>query len=328
MNRIKFVPGHIVCAMGLCLAAMAGHAVAAEGISPLQPGATTGNAAGALPPPGLYLITDVAYEAGKLKNEQGKTARTPAGQRIKAANVSSVAALTWVPGWEVLGARYAAAIAQPYKWARTRVSDEAGSHVVSSSGMVNTAITPAILSWDLGGGYHLGTGLTLYADNGKFRYAYDASARRNVKSSTAIGNDYWTAEPSLALTYLTDGWNITVNNLLDVNTTNKTTKYRSGMTYYLDMTVAKHIDNVTLGLLGNYTKQITDDKINGKSVSAIPGFYGEGNKMEHVLAGPLLAYNFGGFSINARMLFSLRAKNDADVSFFHLGFSMPLMHFH
>ncbi|WP_095834342.1 SphA family protein [Brenneria goodwinii] len=327
MTQIKAISRHMVRAMALYLSVTAGHAIAAEGISPLQPGATTGNAAGALPPPGWYLMADVASEGGKLKNEQGKTARTPTGQRIKASNVSSVVALTWVPGWEVLGASYAAAIAQPYKWARTRVSDENGSDVVRSSGMVNTAITPAILSWNLGGGYYLGTGLTLYADNGKFCYDYDASARRNVKASTAIGNDYWTVEPSLALTYLADGWNITVNNLLDVNTTNKTTDYRSGMTYYLDMTVAKSINNFTLGLIGNYTRQITDDKINGKTVPAVPGFYGEGNKMEHVLAGPLLAYDFGAFSINARMLFSLRAKNDADVSFLHLGFSMPLINF-
>lgn len=325
---MNLITKHSMRALALCFSALAGHAIAAEGISPLQPGATTGNAAGALPPPGLYLMTDVAYEKGKLKNERGETARTPTGQRIKASNVSSVAALVWVPGWEVLGARYAAAVAQPYKWARTRIGDEYGSNVVSSSGLVNTSITPAILSWDLGGGYHLGTGLTVYADNGKFRYAYDAPAGRHVKSSTAIGNDYWTLEPNLALTYLADGWNITVNNLLDINTTNKTTQYRSGMTYYLDMTVAKRINNYTLGFIGNYTKQITDDKIDGKKVSAVPGFYGEGNKAEHVLAGPLLAYDFGAFSINARMLFSLRAKNDADVSFFHLGFSMPLMQFH
>ncbi|QTF09036.1 hypothetical protein HC231_14810 [Brenneria izadpanahii] len=328
MTHIKPMSRRVMGAAALYLSVMGGHAIAAEGISPLQPGATTGNAAGALPPPGLYLMADVASEGGKLKDERGKTARTPAGQRIKASNISSVAALTWVPGWEALGARYAAAIAQPYKWSRTRISDENGSDVVRSSGMVNTAITPVILSWSLGGGYYLGTGLTLYADNGKFRYAYDATAGRNVKSSTAIGNDYWTVEPSLALTYLADGWNITINNLLDVNTTNKTTDYRSGMTYYLDMTAARRIDNFTLGLIGNYTRQITDDKINGETVSAVPGFYGEGNKMEHVLAGPLLAYDFGAFSVNARMLFSLRAKNDADVSFLHLGFSMPLINFH
>ncbi|WP_315707829.1 SphA family protein [Brenneria uluponensis] len=320
----KSVSEYMIYSVMLYISAITGYASAAEGISPLQPGATTGNAAGVLPPPGLYLMMDTDYEGGKLKNGQGKTARTPAGQSIKASNVSSVMALVWVPGWEMLGARYAVAVAQPYKWARTRISGADSSSIVSSSGMVNTAITPAILSWNLGGGYYLGSGLTLYTGNGKFRYTYDASTGRNVKASTSIGNDYWTVEPNLALTYLADDWNITFNNILDINTTNKTTDYRSGITYYLDVTVAKNINNFTVGLIGNYTKQITDDKLGGKTVSAISGFYGEGNRMEHVLVGPLLAYDFGSFSVNARILLSLRAKNDADVSFFHLGFSMPI----
>jgi hypothetical protein len=315
--------------LALYLAAIAGItitncSIAAEGISPLQPGATTGNPAGALPPPGLYLMLDANYEGGKLKNERGKTARTPGGQTIKASNVSSVAALTWVPGWEILGARYAVAIAQPYKWANTRISGADGTDSVNSNGMVNTTIAPAILSWDLGSGYYLGTGLAVIANNGKFRYAYDPLAGRNIKASTAISNNYWTFEPNLALTYLSDGWNVTFNNVLDINTKNKTTDYRSGMTYYLDMTVAKRVDDFTVGLLSNYTKQISNDKVKGETVLTTPGFYGEGNRMEHLLTGPMLAYDFGSFSTNSRILLSLRAKNDADVSFFHIGFSMPI----
>ncbi|WP_192458208.1 SphA family protein [Musicola keenii] len=310
--------------MALTLGMLAGTAGAAEGISPLQPGATTGTAAGALPPPGVYLMADIADERGWVKNGRGDTAVTPGGQRIKAANVSAVMALSWVTDWQVLGARYAMAVAQPYKWARTKTYSADGDASIRSNGLVNTAITPVILSWSLGGGYFLGTGLTLYADNGMFRYTYDASAGRNVKSATTIGNDYWTIEPNVALTYLSNGWSVTFNNILDVNTENKTTHYQSGMTYYLDMTVAKKINNFTVGVVGNYTHQITDDEINGRTVDAVEGLYGRGNRAEHVLAGPLLAYDFGSFALSARVLRSLRAKNDADVSFIHVGFSMPI----
>src|SRR5471030_769552 len=87
----------------------------AEGVSPLLPGATTGNPAGVLPPDGLYFSMDAEYEYGHVVDGSGDTARTPGGEKIKEKNSSAVASLLWVPGWEVLGARYGAAIAQPYK---------------------------------------------------------------------------------------------------------------------------------------------------------------------------------------------------------------------
>nr|WP_321238308.1 transporter [uncultured Tolumonas sp.] len=297
---------------------------AAEGISPLQPGATTGTPAGALPPAGLYFMADTDYENGKLKNNEGNTALTPDGKQIKASNVSAVVALTWVTDKELFGARYAAAIAQPYKWANTEFTTSSGTSTVDSQGMVNTAITPVILSWDLKNGYFISTGLTVFADNGDFSADYDATAGRNVKNATTIGNDYWTFEPSFAVTHMGKQWAVTFNNMLDYNTTNHTTDYRSGMTYYLDASATRHIDKFTVGLIGNYTKQITDDEVNGVSVAAVDGLFGTGNRSEHVLAGPLLGYDFGSFSLISRLLVSLRAKNDADVSFVHLGVSVPL----
>jgi hypothetical protein len=313
-----------VCLMLASAALVNRPAMAAEGISPLQPGATTGVPAGALPPAGFYLMMDTDYEGGKVQNDNGDTAVTPAGQTIKASNISAVMALTWVTDQEIWGARYAAAIAQPYKWAKTEFSDSTGSSNVTSNGMINTAITPAILSWDLKNGYFISSGLTVYAKNGDFSSTYNATAGRNVKNATAIVNDYWTFEPSFAVTRMGEKWNITFNNIVDFNTTNQTTDYRSGMTYYLDATATTQVNKFTFGVIGNVTKQFTDDEINGVSVPAVSGLYGEGNRAEHILAGPMLGYNFGAFSITSRVLISLQAKNDADVSFFHIGISAPI----
>ncbi|CAG9000042.1 MAG: hypothetical protein CENE_02031 [Candidatus Celerinatantimonas neptuna] len=301
-----------------------GVVLASEGVSPLQPGATTGNPAGALPPKGVYLSVDADYETGKIYNDEGRRAKTPTGKHIKATNVSSVAALTWVTGYKLLGARYAMGIAQPYKWAHTRTSDSTSKQTVNSHGMVNTAFIPVILSWQASPSVFIGTGLTIYANNGKFDSSYDSSAGRQVKDSTTIGNHYWTFEPNFAVTYLNHGWNITVNQILDFNTPNSTTEYRSGQIYYLDLTIAKTIRRMTWGVIANYTQQITNDEIKGKAVEAVPGFYGKGNKMVHQLIGPMVAYDFGRFSINSRFLFSVKAKNDANISFFHIGFSLPL----
>jgi hypothetical protein len=317
-NFVRMMLAASACWYGIAMV----PAMAAEGINPLQPGATTGSPAGALPPPGVYLMSDTNYEGGKLKNDAGDTAVTPAGQKITASNMCSVLALTWVTDTQILGARYAVAIAQPYKWAETKFSG--GTNSVSSSGIVNTAITPVILSWDLGQGYFLSSGLTVYLDDGDFSATYDSSAGRKVKNATSIGNDYWTFEPSVALTYMGHDWSLTLNNLLDFNTINHTSDYRSGMTYYLDATATRRIQKFTLGVVGNLTRQITDDEINGESVPAVSGFYGNGHRAEHILAGPLLGYDFGSFTVTSRLLVSLRAKNDADVSFFHVGVSLPI----
>lgn len=324
-SPIKFAckrPAYSLLTLACCC--VASPIYAAEGISTLQPGATTGTPAGALPPPGFYLMMDSDYESGKLKNNAGDTATTPDGKQIKASNVSAVVALTWVTDKELLGGRYAAAIAQPYKWASTDFTTTDGSTTIDSQGAVNTAFTPVILSWDLKNGYFISTGLTVFADNGDFSYDYNAAAGRNVKNAKAIGNDYWTFEPSFAVTHMGEQWALTFNNMLDYNTTNHTTDYQSGMTYYLDVSATRHINKFTVGLLGNYTKQITDDEVNGVAVAAIDGLSGTGNRSEHILAGPLLSYDFGSFLLTSRLLVSLQAKNDADVSFAHLGVSIPL----
>lgn len=317
---------HTLCTLGLGLALpllAAPSCFAAEGVSPLQPGATTGNHVGALPPAGVYLAMDTAYEHGKLHDGSNHTAVTPAGQKITASNISAVVALTWVTEQKLLGGRYALAIAQPYKWAGTDLDSSSGNSHISSHGNINTAVTPLILSWELGGGYFAATSFTVYADNGDFSSTYNSTSDRYVKDSTAVGNNYWTFEPGFAISKLSDDWSFTLNNMLDFNTKNTETEYQSGMTYYLDATATNRIGKLTYGLLANYTKQITDDEIKGKSVEALSGMYSEGNRAEHVLVGPLLGYDFGPFSLTGRFLYSARAKNDADVSFFHISIAVP-----
>lgn len=306
------------------MAVAAMPSMASEGVSPLQPGATTGAPAGALPPPGFYLNMDADYEAGQLKDGNGDNATIPTGQTVKASNISSVVALTWSTEYELLGARYAAAIAQPYKWANTKFESSTSNSEVSAHGMINTAITPLILSWDLGEGNFVSTGLTFVLDNGDFSSTYNSTLGRNVKNDTAIGNNYRTVETSFAFTHFGEKWALTANNIFDFNGKNSETSYESGDFYYLDLTATTTSDKWTYGAIANYTKQFTDDKVNGTTVAAVDGLYSEGNRAEHVLAGAMLSYNFGKFAISGRVLASLQAKNDADVSFFHVGLSVPL----
>ncbi|WP_439295111.1 SphA family protein [Lonepinella sp. BR2882] len=285
-------------------------AFAQEGVSPLQPGATTGNPAGALPPPGVYFGYDVDYEWGKLHSPN---------VRIKASNVSMIASLVWSTPYKVLGANYAMGIAQPYKFAHTTLNTPAGENKYSNNGLMSTTVMPLLLSWDLGKGFHLGTGTAFVFKNGKHATeCVDGNCSNTPKN---LANRYYTVQPNIALTYFKDSWAFTVNNIFDFNTKNKKTDYRSGNTYYLDLTATKRIDKWTVGAIANWTKQFTDDK---KSGVVVQGVHSEGSRVEHVMLGPIVGYDFGSFSVNSKFLASVHSRNDPKMRFFHVGVSVPL----
>ncbi|MBZ7264329.1 transporter [Klebsiella oxytoca] len=295
---------------------------AAEGLTPLQPGATTGTHTGALPPDGLYMSMTSTYETGVVRNGSGDTAKI-AGGKNKLSNVGLVMAATWVPGWEFLGARYAVMVVQPYKFIQVK---NTGQHTTDhTSGLLGTSITPLALSWDLHNNFHVGAGLAVYLPDGKTAYTRNAATGRKETSGDNVSWDYWSFEPNIAISYLTDDWGITLNNIFDFNTKNNETDYRSGSTWYLDVTATHRINNsLTAGLIGNWTKQVTDDKINGRTVQGVEGIYSAGKRVEHIKAGPMMSYSVSGVTVTGRLLFNLHSENDAGMTFFHIGVSMPL----
>ncbi|WP_185929272.1 transporter [Klebsiella sp. 2680] len=295
---------------------------AAEGLTPLQPGTTTGTHTGALPPDGLYLSMTSTYESGVVRDGSGNKANVTGGKN-KLSNVGLVMAVTWVPGWDVLGARYAAMVVQPYKFIRLRNTGlQTTNH---TSGFLGTSVTPLSLSWDLHNNFHIGAGLAIYIPDGKTAYTRNATTGKKETSGDNVSYDYWSFEPNIAISYLTDDWGITLNNIFDFNCKNTETDYHSGSTYYLDVTATHRISkNLTAGLIGNWTKQVADDKINGKTVQGVEGIYSTGRRVEHIKAGPMLSYNVNGITITGRLLFNLHSENDSGMTFFHIGMSMPL----
>lgn len=296
----------LTCAVALALAACfaAGSAYAEEGVTPLQPGITTGVPVAALPPPGVYLSLDFTdIHAGYLN--AGGT-HLP----IKLDFPLIAPLLTWVPGTKVLGASYAAGIAQPYGWIGVDATGVGGPKT-TGTGMFNTVLMPYILSWNLGQGWFVGTSMSVYVPDGDHRTV------DGVRSQRSWANNFWTFEPSLAFSYLGHGWNLTFNNVVDLNMKNQRTGYHSGNVYYLDLTATRTFGKWTVGLVGNYTQQLNDDELRGVRV-------GDGNRLQHELLGPYLAYNFGRFSIAAKYLANLHVRNDLDISLAHIVFSMRL----
>ncbi|WP_116140231.1 SphA family protein [Trinickia diaoshuihuensis] len=289
-------------AAATAIACWSGAAPASENASPYQPGVTTGSPTGALPPAGFYMTEDFYIaRGGTLVDGAGN------GAPLRVQNTATSPALLWVPGWKLFGAQFGMGFVQVY--AEHDVDTRAlGGKSTKTSGFFNTILTPAILSWDLGHGFFTSAAMSVYLPNGHHQYV------NGVPAQTSYANDYWTAEPSFAVTYLAHGWNFTINNVFDFNRTNATTDYHSGSAYYVDLTAAKTIGRWTLGVIGNYSRQFTDDRQYGRIV-------GNGNRFEHVLLGPMLGYNFGRAQVTLRYLQNIKTRNDIDVSFFHASVS-------
>lgn len=290
------------------------YAKAAEYYSPMQPGISTGVAAGALPPPGLYGHIDSYLQSGTVKNGNGDNT----GIKISGANI--LGQLLYVPGWRFLGANYAMRITQPFNLNAIKLPSDGGT--ITGFGMFNTILTPEMLSWNIGGANFIGEGLSVYLPDGDFRHGSDGSGGQQ-ETSDSIANHYWTFEPNIAYSYLGNGWNFTLNNTFDFNTKNTITNYQTGDIYYLDYTIAHSFGKVTVGIIGNYVQQFTDDKKNGVVIASSPT-NSYGNEYMHASVGPILSYALGHSTLTLRYLYGFAGKNGGNPSFLHFGVTFPI----
>ncbi|HEX7326781.1 MAG TPA: transporter [Rhodanobacteraceae bacterium] len=280
---------------------------ASEDFQPFLEGTTTGTPVGALPPPGFYLTNQFVLSNSGVVRGAGNSA-TP----LYTLQTAYAPTLLWATGKKLLGAQYAVMLTQPFAWRNeSHVPGVAGPSTTGTA-FFNTIVTPIALSWNLGHGWFLGSGATLYLPDGTRSYVDGQPGPHNY------ANDFWTLEPNFALSYLKDGWDFTVNNVFDFNATNPRTHYRSGNGYYADVTAAKSIGVWTLGLVGNYSRQLTDDTRNGVEVGA------SGHRFEHILAGPLVAYQAGPYQLMLRALLNVRTRNDVNFNMYYLSVSFKL----
>jgi outer membrane putative beta-barrel porin/alpha-amylase len=128
--------------------------------------------------------------------------------------VGTTVNLTWGTGWKFLGADYYPTIQTGgYQATATTTPYPPGGGVLASPiynnvfdhEINNIYFNPLNLSWNLGRGLYVAAGLGFVAPTG----------------STYAGSlvpDYWTVRPHAAVSYLGEGWNLTVSALYDINT--------------------------------------------------------------------------------------------------------------
>ncbi|MDD3371756.1 MAG: transporter [Alphaproteobacteria bacterium] len=295
----------IICASVLAsaLALSAGGAFAEQLWNPHLRGTDEGLIAGMVPPKGVYFINNSYFVSWKEYDGRGKY------MGYKLDGYVDVPIVIWNPGFKVLGADYAVAIAQPFDF--TSLS---GPGVASGNGhwgTYNTVVVPGLLSWALPGGFHVKTGLAVYVDD-----ASSSPAHPRTDGGVGSGNSFWTLEPRLGVSWLHDGWNFSVDLSFDYNLKDTKTNYDSGNIFNAEYTVTKNLGKWTVGLGAYQQNQVNKDKLNGVK---LPGKTRLGYGM-----GPILGYNFGPVSVEATYNFNITTHNDFGGNVMNVRLVVPL----
>ena len=261
-------------------------------------GATIGLPLGAAPPPGIYTGLETAYlgaiaTGGNSGQSAGnQCATTPATGRNCAVlpAIAQAVPLLWVPGWNFWGATYTASVVQAfYVFTTCGVNGNgscAGGSPITSGGFVytNTFIQPINLSWNVGGGWFIGTAFSFTPPDGS----------RSGGQFTP-NPDYWTFEPSIAFSYLGNQWVASANFFYDINTKSTgnccagNNSITSGNALYGDLTAVYKIGKWSIGPVGYFEVQTTNDT---GGCTPAPGVSLCG-RYQTAAAGGLIGYDFG-----------------------------------
>lgn len=245
------VTGTFTCAAVTCAALVAGGGLAEArepGVPPVMPpGQTMGVPIAAPLPEGFYASLSTGYYITQLTDGLGDRA----GQ--KATVIDPALQLVWVPGWELLGASVKMFIVQPVVYVdqeRTAPFPAAQQGHDAKWANANFQIHPVDLTWTLAPGLFVNAGFSVFVPTGQ----WGASEFIN------IGGNFWTFSPSLGVTWLRDGWNVSLEGIYFTNTENTELNYTSGDEVMLSATVTKDLGGFSLGPVAYYYKQVTDDE--------------------------------------------------------------------
>jgi hypothetical protein len=296
--------------MGTLASALADEALAHEpgDFSQYFRGVSIGDALGAAPPPGVYFQNTTMYAPG-----------APGHGQVGAFKVNALAViptLYWSTGWSLFGASVAMAISQPFYQVDAWSNGAAGPPFAGAThypAVHNIWVNPLTLSWNFQNGWFLSTSLAFYAPDGS---RYDNSPNP----------DYWTFEPSAAISYLGDGWNLTARFVYNINASSAGhtgsfagtaaaafgNGYRSGDQAYVDLTATKKFGKWEIGPVAYLKWQPTDDRPGGGfSCAAMLAATGvKCGRATDIALGGLVGYDFGLAALKVFVTDSVSTKDD------------------
>jgi hypothetical protein len=268
---------------------LSNHQAHAEELWPLDlPSVLVGIPAGVLPPPGVYGQLDNYFAQFYNYNGMGNKATNGAVDAL-----IEIPSVLWVPGIKILGANYAAAVAIPFTYNSYQTLQHA-TPGPGNLGLFNTLIVPVMLSWMLPEHFLVRASTNFFLDDASSTMT--ALVKGDLKNGgLPSGNSFSTFMPSIGVSWLNNGWNISADFRFGVplgSTSAPNYHYRTGDVFLADYTIAKTFDSWTIGFGASQMNQVQKDTFNGQSVP--------GSVYRNYSVGPVIGYQLkGGIQITA-----------------------------
>jgi hypothetical protein len=170
------------------------------------------------------------------------------------------------------------------------------------------------LSWKLPCDLYIKTGLSVNLNDATNNPATADTLGPGVFATA--GNGYYWVSPTLGLSWLHDGWNISVFSNYAFPFEDSGTGYHSGQQLAIDYTVTKTFGKWTFGVGASEETQITTDSVHGTNIPD--------SKANLWSIGPVVGYNFGPCSLMFTYGFPVYTNNDLAGEWFNVRFVVPL----
>lgn len=256
---------------------------------------------GALPPPGTYFLDYLThYSADNFKDTNGNSAIPDF--RVRA--IANGFRFVHMTDKQIFGGNWGMHAFLPF----AKVDVTAFGRNQSKEGLADIVIDPIMIAWHTRN-FHYAFGLDIFMPTG----SYDKNDIAN------LSRNYWTFEPIVAGTYLSDGGlDVSMKLQYDFNTKNRATDYRSGQEFNVDYTVAQKFDNFSVGVGGYYYRQMSDDEQAGVKVGT------DGNRGRLFGIGPQIRYDHKNMMFFLTYTNESGARNKPEGNRLWLKFFMPL----
>jgi hypothetical protein len=282
-----FLPLLLAVSMLLFTTAFIDDASATEGGGGAYPNGAEDFMVGAQPPPGTYFINYLTYyRASKFTDKDGDKLIPD----FSLDAVANVFRLIHVTNYQILGANWGVQAFLPIVYLDVSVPGRDDDRW----GIGDVIVDPLILGWH-SKNWHVTTGIDIYIPVGTY----------NDHRLANPGRNYWTFEPVVAFTFLSDGgFELSSKFMYDFNTENEATDYQSGQEFHFDYTIGYHLNQSwALGLGGYYYHQTTNDEIDGTKVEP------DGFKGQVFAIGPQVKYDYKNMSFTLKWQREFEVEN-------------------
>lgn len=266
-------------------------------------GATMGVPIAASPPPGLYFSSRTGLADFNLDDNNGN----PMGADVTVKDTAFQ--FLWVPDLQIWGAQYKALLTIPVLNIDQTLHAPLGTGSADRLSFGQIEVHPLDLSWQVSPGVFVSTGFSVFAPTGSWSAA---------KAVNTQGN-FWTFAPNIGFSYLRDGWNLSMNAIYFTNTRNTDNDYKSGDEIQLHLTAMKDFDGWSVGPVGYWRKQITEDSNRGTAFGGTTA-----GKAEQLALGMGVTHQFGAVQANAILTRDIVHKNALGGNRLWLNFTVPL----